>query len=99
MSRSPRRIAALMGGRCRDAGAGHSACRERGSGGGDRAAVLSAEVDPGAVRATRKNLPFPSRFGMITKIQHAGSRKYNTSRRHLYLARLMSKVMKRGCCG
>jgi predicted amidohydrolase len=96
MSRSPRRIAALMGGRCRDAGAGHSACRERGSGrraadrphrdvrrvgrdreldypggsalidpmgvtvfgGGDRAAVLSAEVNPGAVRATRQNFPF-----------------------------------------
>jgi hypothetical protein len=39
-------------------------------GGGDRAALLSAEVDPGAVRATRKNLPFPSRFGRITKMQH-----------------------------
>jgi hypothetical protein len=39
-------------------------------GGGDRAAVLSAEVDPGVGRATRKNLPFPSRFGRITKMQH-----------------------------
>ncbi len=27
-------------------------------GGGDRAAVLSAEMDPGAVRATRQNFPF-----------------------------------------
>ena len=39
-------------------------------GGGDPGAVLSAEVDPGAVRATGRNLPFPSRFGRITKIQH-----------------------------
>ena len=34
------------------------------------ALVASAELDPGAVRATRQNLPFPSRFCPITKIQH-----------------------------
>jgi len=81
MSRSPTRIAALTKVAAiqhdvvrDDAGPGGSALTDPMGvtvfGGGDRAAVLSAGVDPGAVRATRKNPPFPSRFVRITKTQH-----------------------------
>jgi len=34
------------------------------------ATVLNAEVDPGAVRATRQNFPSPSCFRRITRMQH-----------------------------
>jgi len=39
-------------------------------GGGDRAGLLRAEAAPGGVRAAGENLPFPPRFGRITKMQH-----------------------------
>jgi hypothetical protein len=77
MAGSPRRIAALT----RVAAIQHELDYPGGSplldpmgvtvfGDGDRAAALGADADPAAVRATRRNLPFPSRFDRITKIQH-----------------------------
>ena len=55
---------------------------------GARAAVLSAEVDPRAVRAPRRNAPVSD-----------GSRKYNSSRRHLDLGRLKSTVIDADAAG